>query len=109
MGDLSTQRALVLFSGGQDSATCLAWALDNFGYVETVGFHYGQRHAIEMDIRQDFLKNLRALKPDWAQKLHDDHCLNAHSLSDIGTTALTEQQEIMLLDSGLPNTFVPGA
>jgi 7-cyano-7-deazaguanine synthase len=106
--DLLQQRALVLFSGGQDSATCLAWALETFGHVETLGFHYGQRHAIEMETRQQFLSRLRQIRPEWSAKLYDDHCLNAHSLSDIGDTALTRQQEIALMDDGLPNTFVPG-
>ena len=56
MDDIMERKALVLFSGGQDSATCLAWALDRYAQVETVGFHYGQRHAVELDCRKVVLE-----------------------------------------------------
>lgn len=100
--------ALVLFSGGQDSTTCLAWALERYASVETIGFDYGQRHRIEMDCRLNVLKNIRSLKPDWAQRLGEDHLVNLAVLGQISNTALTQEQEIRLTSEGLPNTFVPG-
>jgi 7-cyano-7-deazaguanine synthase len=100
--------ALVLFSGGQDSTTCLAWALERFERVETVGFHYGQRHRIEMECRPAILAALRTRFPRWAAKLHDDHLLNADVLQQLGATAMTHDVEIAIQSSGLPNTFVPG-
>lgn len=100
--------ALVLFSGGQDSATCLAWALDRYDRVETVGFDYGQRHRIELDVRARFRARLADAFPAWAAKLGDDHLLNLASLGEISDTALTAEAEIALSDTGLPNTFVPG-
>ena len=102
------QSALVLFSGGQDSATCLAWALDRFERVETIGFDYGQRHKIELDVRRQFLIELRATFPAWAARLGDDHVLDLTSLGKISDTALTTGAAIAFADSGLPNTFVPG-
>lgn len=101
-------RALVLLSGGQDSATCLAWALETFEAVETIGFDYGQRHRVELDVRQDFLTGLRAAFPDWSARLGEDRVLDLTSLSQIGETALTRPIEIGTGASGLPNTFVPG-
>ncbi len=101
-------RAGVLFSGGQDSTTCLAWALDRFDHVETVGFHYGQRHAVEMEVRDAFLAKLRAIRPDWGAKLGEDHVVGLAGLGAISETALTRDEEIEMGESGLPNTFVPG-
>ena len=106
--EIKGQTALVLFSGGQDSTTCLAWALDHFARVETVGFDYGQRHAIELDCRADLLAGIRALRADWAARLGDGHTLKVPTLSDISDTALTRDVAIAMGAGGLPNTFVPG-
>ncbi|WP_376087894.1 7-cyano-7-deazaguanine synthase QueC [Roseomonas sp. CCTCC AB2023176] len=103
-----TDGALILFSGGQDSTTCLAWALDRFPRVETLGFDYGQRHAVELDCRATLRDRMAAMKPDWAPRLGPDHTLRLDALSQIGGTALTEEAEIALRTDGLPNTFVPG-
>jgi len=100
--------ALVLFSGGQDSTVCLAWALRRFDRVETVGFDYGQRHAAELAARPRILEKLRAAFPDWAGKLGDDHLLPLDVLKEIGGSALTDDMKIEMGDSGLPTTFVPG-
>lgn len=100
--------ALVLFSGGQDSATCLAWALDRFARVETLGFDYGQRHRVELDCREVFLARLGARFPAWASKLGSDHLLRLDALGAVSETALTRETEIALQADGLPNTFVPG-
>lgn len=100
--------ALVLFSGGQDSATCLAWALDRFSRVETIGFDYGQRHRVELDARARFRAGLTAAFPAWAEKLGDDRVLDLSVLGEISDTALTREVEIATSSSGLPNTFVPG-
>jgi 7-cyano-7-deazaguanine synthase len=100
--------ALVLFSGGQDSATCLAWALARFSRVETVGFSYGQRHIIELQCRDALLAGMAALRPDWAAKLGDCHTLDIPTLGTISETALTRDVAIEIGESGLPNTFVPG-
>ena len=100
--------ALVLFSGGQDSTTCLAWALRSFERVETVGFFYGQRHAAELDARPRILARLRREFPDWAAKLGPDHLLDLGLLSEIGGTALTDDVAIAMGANGLPTTFVPG-
>jgi 7-cyano-7-deazaguanine synthase len=100
--------ALVLFSGGQDSTTCLAWALERYERVETIGFHYGQRHRIEMECRPAILAALRSRFPRWATRLADDHVLNADVLQQLGATAMTHDVEIAVQSSGLPNTFVPG-
>jgi 7-cyano-7-deazaguanine synthase len=102
------RNALVLFSGGQDSTTCLAWALDRYEHVETIGFDYGQRHAVELECRQVILKRLRAEFPQWAPKLGDDHLLDLRQLGQISATALTDERAIAFEQSGLPNTFVPG-
>lgn len=100
--------ALVLFSGGQDSATCLAWALDRFDSVETIGFDYGQRHRVELDVRVPFLSSIRKLFPAWGPKLKDDHIIDLAVLGQVSHTALTDDVEIAMAESGLPNTFVPG-
>jgi 7-cyano-7-deazaguanine synthase len=100
--------ALVLFSGGQDSATCLAWALDRFETVETVGFDYGQRHRVELECRGDFRARVLALNADWATRLGPDHMLDLSVLGQVSETALTRDAEIALRADGLPNTFVPG-
>lgn len=100
--------ALVLFSGGQDSATCLAWALARFGRVETIGFDYGQRHAIELTVRPQLLEDMRALDPAWRERLGEDHMVDLSLIGTISDTALTRDVEIAMQDNGLPNTFVPG-
>lgn len=102
------KRALVLFSGGQDSTTCLAWALDRYEHVETIGFDYGQRHSVELECRLVILKRLRAEFPQWAPKLGDDHLLDLRQLGQISSTALTDERAIAFEENGLPNTFVPG-
>ncbi|AWB33429.1 7-cyano-7-deazaguanine synthase QueC [Orrella marina] len=101
-------RALVLFSGGQDSATCLAWALDRFTRVETVGFDYGQRHVVELACRQVFMERLREQRPDWNDRLGPDHMLDVGLISQISQSAMTEDRAIEMQANGLPNTFVPG-
>lgn len=100
--------ALVLFSGGQDSATCLAWALDRFETVETIGFDYGQSHRIELECRDDFRARVIELNPVWAARLGPDHKLDLSVLGQVSETALTRDAEISLRADGLPNTFVPG-
>jgi 7-cyano-7-deazaguanine synthase len=103
-----TDSALVLFSGGQDSTTCLAWALQRYAHVETVGFDYGQRHRIELDCRADILAALRHGFPAWAARLGEDHSLDLSILGQLSETALTQDKQIAFAASGLPNTFVPG-
>lgn len=100
--------ALVLFSGGQDSATCLAWALHRFDRVETIGFDYGQRHAVELACRPKVLSAIRALGPGWDERLGEDHMIDASVLKSLGATAMTHDVEIAITQAGLPNTFVPG-
>jgi 7-cyano-7-deazaguanine synthase len=100
--------ALVLFSGGQDSTTCLAWALQRFARVETIGFDYGQRHAIELTVRPTVLEKIRALSPEWNERLGEDHMIDLSLISKISDTALTSNVEIAMQENGLPNTFVPG-
>jgi len=102
------ESALVLFSGGQDSATCLAWALDRFVAVETIGFDYGQRHRVELDCRVRIMARLKAEFPDWAGKLGADHMIDLSVLGQISETALTRDSAIAFAENGLPNTFVPG-
>jgi 7-cyano-7-deazaguanine synthase len=102
-------RALVLFSGGQDSTTCLAWALARYERVETIGFDYGQRHRVEMDCRHAVLRRLRAEFPAWGdRKLGEDHVLDLALLGQISDTALTQDKVIEMQASGLPSSFVPG-
>jgi 7-cyano-7-deazaguanine synthase len=103
-----TTSALVLFSGGQDSTVCLAWALARFERVETVGFDYGQRHAAELAARPRILARMRALKPDWSARLGGDHVLALDVLKAIGGSALTDDMKIEMGESGLPTSFVPG-
>ncbi|MEP9403666.1 7-cyano-7-deazaguanine synthase QueC [Sphingomonas sp. VNH70] len=103
-----SEGALVLFSGGQDSATCLAWALERFDRVETVGFDYGQRHRVELECRTSFREALTGLNPEWAARLGPDHMLDLSVLGQVSETALTRDAEIGLRQDGLPNTFVPG-
>lgn len=103
-----TDAALVLFSGGQDSATCLAWALDRFARVETIGFDYGQRHRIELEVRGGLRDRIAALDSRWAQRLGQDHMLDIGVLGAISETALTRDAEIAFGQDGLPTTFVPG-
>jgi 7-cyano-7-deazaguanine synthase len=100
--------ALVLFSGGQDSAVCLAWALERFRHVETIGFDYGQRHTVELDVRPGLRRKLAALRPQWAERLGEDHLVRLDALAAISETALTRDMQIAITDDGLPNTFVPG-
>ena len=102
------ETALVLFSGGQDSATCLAWALSRFARVEMLGFDYGQRHAVELDCRVALIDGIRTIDPDWATRLGDGHTLDIPTLSTISETALTRHVAIEMGEGGLPNTFVPG-
>jgi 7-cyano-7-deazaguanine synthase len=105
---ITTDAALVLFSGGQDSTTCLAWALERYSRVETIGFDYGQRHAIELTVRPQVLAALRAHKPEWAARLGEDHMVDLSLISALSKTAMTEDIEIVMQENGLPNTFVPG-
>jgi 7-cyano-7-deazaguanine synthase len=100
--------AIVLFSGGQDSTTCLAWALAQYERVETIGFDYGQRHAVELTVRPVLLQKIRAQFPQWAAKLGEDHMIDLSLISKISSTAMTEDIEIVMQENGLPNTFVPG-
>ena len=100
-------KALVLFSGGQDSTTCLAWALERYAHVETIGYAYGQRHSVELQCRQTVLNRLRRDFPQWSVKLGEDHMLDLSVLGQISDTALTQDKAIALQKCGLPNTFVP--
>lgn len=100
--------ALVLFSGGQDSTTCLAYALARYPRVETIGFDYGQRHRIELDARSVVLRELRARFPAWGGRLGDDHLIDVGVLGQISETSLTRETAFQIEASGLPNTFVPG-
>jgi 7-cyano-7-deazaguanine synthase len=102
------RHALVLFSGGQDSTACLAWALSRYARVETIGFDYGQRHRIELDCRAVVRNALAAQFPHWAARLGDDHLLDLRLLGQISDTALTSERAIAFAANGLPNTFVPG-
>ena len=108
MTEQYAESALVLFSGGQDSTVCLAWALARYERVETVGFQYGQRHDAELEARQAVFRALGRDLPDWAAKRGEDHSVDLSALGQISETALTRDTEIRLNESGLPNTFVPG-
>ncbi len=101
-------KALLLFSGGQDSATCLAWALNRFDHVETVGFDYDQRHSIEMQCRDIVREEVSGLNANWRQRLGDDHVLDLSVLGEISETSLTRDVQIEMSETGLPSTFVPG-
>ena len=100
--------ALVLFSGGQDSTVCLAWALERFARVETIGFAYGQRHAVELEVRPRIRASLGAHSPQWRARLGDDHMVRIDALAEVSETALTREVAIEITESGLPTTFVPG-
>lgn len=100
--------ALVLLSGGQDSAVCLAWALTRYAQVETVGFAYGQRHAVELECRTAVRDAIAGRFPEWRPRLGPDHLIDLAVLGQISDTALTAEAEIRMDDNGLPNTFVPG-
>ncbi|RAK64255.1 7-cyano-7-deazaguanine synthase QueC [Phenylobacterium kunshanense] len=100
--------ALVLFSGGQDSTACLAWALSRYDRVETVGFDYGQRHAVELEARQAVRARIVREFPDWSPRLGDDHMLDIRSFGALAETAMTSEREIEITEKGLPSTFVPG-
>ena len=104
----NNQAALVLFSGGQDSATCLGWALSRFSHVETVGFSYGQRHAIELESRIQLINGMKHLRPEWDSKLGESYTVDIPTLGVISETALTRDTAIAMGEDGPPNTFVPG-
>ncbi len=101
------RRALVLFSGGQDSTACLAWALQRFAHVETLGFDYGQRHAVELECRLHVRHALHQQFPLWARRLGEDHLIDMTLLGQISDTAMTSERAIEMNAQGLPNTFVP--
>ncbi len=105
---MTDDKAIVLFSGGQDSTTCLAWALDRFAAVETVAFDYGQRHRVELDCREAIAAALRQRFPRWRDRLGEDHLVDLGVLGRISDTALTREAEITFGRDGLPTTFVPG-
>jgi 7-cyano-7-deazaguanine synthase len=100
--------ALVLFSGGQDSTTCLAWALARYERVETIAFDYRQRHVVELDARLNVLREIKTQFPQWAAKLGEDHLLDLAVLGQVSETSLTRETAFAMEQSGLPNTFVPG-
>jgi 7-cyano-7-deazaguanine synthase len=104
----SPESALVLFSGGQDSTVCLAWALARFTRVETIGFDYGQRHRVELEARERVRAGMMALWPTWQDKLGEDHVIRLDALAELSDTALTREVAIEIGASGLPTTFVPG-
>jgi 7-cyano-7-deazaguanine synthase len=105
---LTPDAAIVLFSGGQDSTVCLAWALERFARVETVGFDYRQRHRVELEARMRVRERLIALRPAWAERLGEDHLVRLDALSALSDTALTRDIAIEIAQGGLPTTFVPG-
>ena len=105
---MALTKALVLLSGGQDSTVCLGWALDRFDSVETIAFDYVQRHRIELEARLEVLKRIGAIKPEWSRRLSDDHSLTLAELGRISETSLTRDAKIVISESGLPSTFVPG-
>jgi len=105
---VDARTALVLFSGGQDSTTCLAWALERYARVETIGFAYGQRHAVELTVREPIRVAMRALSSAWSARLGDDHLVDASVIASLGATALTSDAAIAFDAEGLPTTYVPG-
>jgi 7-cyano-7-deazaguanine synthase len=107
VSSIDPEAALVLFSGGQDSTVCLAWALERFARVETLGFDYTQRHRVELEARKRVRERITALDPAWAEKLGEDHLLQLGALAAISDTALTREVAIEVGASGLPTTFVP--
>jgi 7-cyano-7-deazaguanine synthase len=108
VNDASSNCALVLFSGGQDSTVCVAWALERFARVETVGFDYRQRHAVELSVRPRLRDGLAALRPAWKARLGEDHMVKLDALAAMSDTALTRETTIEIASNGLPTTFVPG-
>lgn len=108
LADLDPRTALVVFSGGQDSTACLAWALKRYAHVETVGFDYGQRHRVELHCRGRVRSEIAREFPQWAPRLGSDHLLDLRLLGQLSDTALTETRAISMQANGLPNTFVPG-
>ncbi len=108
MRKLDHKKALVLFSGGQDSSISLAWALNRYDYVETLGVDYGQRHAVELDARCNIRRVISQAFPDWGGKLGPDTLVDGGGLKDLGETAMTHETEIVIAEDGLPTTFVPG-
>ena len=101
------KKALVLFSGGQDSTVCLFYALKKYDYVETIGFDYGQRHKVELKCRDNIIRIIKEQFSHWGDRIKDDHCLPLPALKLIGGTSLTEDSAFYLSENGLPSTFVP--
>jgi 7-cyano-7-deazaguanine synthase len=104
--------ALVLFSGGQDSATCVAWALERYQTVETLGFDYGQRHRVELECREGVREALKRDFPAWSDRLGDDHMIDLSVLGAISDTAMTRTIERSVLELGdrpVPEEFVPAS
>jgi 7-cyano-7-deazaguanine synthase len=108
MRKLDPDKALVLFSGGQDSAIALALALERFSRVETVGFDYGQRHRVELEARAAFRRRAVATVARWQDRLGEDHLVDLTGLKDLGESAMTHETALAIADDGLPTTFVPG-
>ncbi len=104
---VTANKALVLFSGGQDSTVCIAWALHRYAKVETIGFDYGQRHRVELDCRPPILNRIRR-DFSWGERLGDDHMIDLKVLGEISATSLTQEIAIEMAANGMPNTFVPG-
>jgi 7-cyano-7-deazaguanine synthase len=106
--NLADDRSLVIFSGGQDSTTCLAWALNRFNLVETIGFDYRQRHVVELECASKVREEIARCFPNWRQKLGEHHRVDLGVMGEISCTALTRDVEIKMLENNLPSTFVPG-